>query len=122
MGRSSGGMTGIASSTIHSGRLLERRNAEATFRRFRARAWRCPLLVWMVSRRDSVSASRSIWPRSSLIAAAPIPPLNRSAKPCGEPNRSFISRKSCSSDSIWRGLRSLNVSQARVRRSFASSV
>ncbi len=122
IGRSSGGMTGIASRTIHSGRLVLRRNAEATFRRFRARAWRWPFEVWIVSRSDSASASRSIWPSSSRMAAAPMPPLNRSQKPYGEPNRSFISRNSCSSDSIWRGLRSLKVSQARVRRSIASSV
>ena len=122
MGRSSGGITGIASRIIHSGRLVLRRNAETTFRRFRARAWRWPLLVWMVSRRNSASASRSIFSSRSLIAAAPMPPLKSSAKPCGDPKRSFISRKSCSSGSIWRGFRSLNVSQARVSRSIDSSV
>ena len=122
IGRSSGGMTGIASRIIHSGRLVLRRNADTTFRRFRARAWRWPLLVWIVSRRDSASASRSIFSSSSLIAAAPMPPLKNSPKPWGDPKRSFISRKSCSSTSIWRGLRSLKVSQARVRRSIASSV
>ena len=115
-------MTGTASRIIHSGRLGLRRKADMTFSRLSARACRWPLEVWMVSRSASASLSRSIASSRSRIAAAPMPPLKWSPKPCGEPNRSFISRKSCSSGSIWRGLRSLKVSQARVMRSMASSV
>ena len=49
IGRSSGGITGTASSTIHSGRFFELRNADTTFRRLIALFCFWPLEVLIVS-------------------------------------------------------------------------
>ena len=75
MGRSSGGMTGIASRIIHSGRFSEVMNAFTTFSRLIARCCFWPFEVRMISRRDFASASRSRSLSRSRIASAPMPPL-----------------------------------------------
>ena len=74
IGRRSGGITGMQSSTIPIGLLRVDRNAETTFSRFSARALRWPLPVRMVSRRLRASPSRSKLASRSWIACAPMPP------------------------------------------------
>jgi len=73
IGRISGGMTGIASKIIHSGRLPEARNASTTSKRFRIRTRFCPAAVNNSSFSSAASCSKSIFSRSVLIASAPIP-------------------------------------------------
>ena len=74
IGRRSGGITGMQSSTMPIGLLRVDRNAETTFSRLSARALRWPLPVRMVSRRLRASASRSKLASRSWIAWAPMPP------------------------------------------------
>ena len=81
IGRSSGGITGIASRTIISGLLPDWMNAETTRSRLTARACFWPLAVLIVSESSSRSASRSTWASRSRIASAPIPPRKYSPKP-----------------------------------------
>ncbi len=124
IGRSSGGMTGMASRTIHSGRFSDLMNAFTTLSRLIARCCFWPLDVRMVSRSDSASASRSRSRSRSRIASAPIPPWKYTPKPYEEPNRSLSSRNSCSSLMICFGSSALNVSQvcaSRLRDSSAAS-
>ena len=68
IGRRSGGITGMQSSTMPSGLLVVFRNADTTLSRFSARALRWPLPVLIVSRRFAASASRSKLPTRSWIA------------------------------------------------------
>ena len=75
MGRRSGGITGMASSTIASGRLVVPKNALITFKRFKARDFFWPLPVAITSRKRSASPSRSKVSKRRLIAAAPMPPV-----------------------------------------------
>ena len=81
IGRSSGGMTGTASSTIWSGRLPDWMNAETTFSRLTARACFWPLAVRMVSSSSMRSASRSTCSSRSRMASAPMPPRKYSPQP-----------------------------------------
>ena len=73
-GRSSGGMTGMTSRIIHSGRLSDLRKASTTFNRLMIflRFWSeddsC-----ISERRESASSSRSRRRNSSRIASAPMP-------------------------------------------------
>ncbi len=76
IGRSSGGMTGRTSSTIHDGAVLDLRKASTTRRRLIAFWRRWPLVDFNSSRRRSASLARSIWLSSSRTAAAPMPALN----------------------------------------------
>ena len=74
IGRSSGGITGTASRTIHSGLFSDLMKALTTFSRLIARACFWPLDVWIVSRSEAASAFRSSPLSSSRIDSAPIPP------------------------------------------------
>ena len=74
MGRRSGGITGMQSSTMPIGLFLVDRNADTTFSRLSARALRWPLPVRMMSRSDCASPSRSKLASRSWIAWAPMPP------------------------------------------------
>ena len=74
MGLRSGGITGIASKIIHSGRFPERLNAEMTFSLFTARPRFCPFAVLIISRISSASASTSNVSSISFIASAPSRP------------------------------------------------
>ena len=124
IGLSSGGITGTASRTIHSGLFSERMNAFTTFSRLIARCCFCPFDVAMISRSEAASASRSRSRRRSRIASAPMPPRKYTPKPYGEPNRSFISRKICSSLTTIFGsssLKSSHVCSSRVRASSVAS-
>ena len=58
----------MQSSTMPSGLLVVFRNAETTFSRLSALAFRWPLPVRMISRRLAASASRSKLPTRSWIA------------------------------------------------------
>ena len=69
-----------------SGLLVVVRNAETTLSRLSARVLRWPLPVWMISRSDSDSATRSKVCSRFWIASAPIAPSKYF------PNRIFISR------------------------------
>ena len=72
-GRSSGGMTGMTSRIIHSGRWPLLRKASTTFSRFAALSRRiCELSVFMMMRSSSASSSTSMRDSSSLIASAPM--------------------------------------------------
>jgi len=122
MGRSSGGMTGIASRTICSGRLPDWMNAETTFSRLTARACFWPLAVRICSSSSAASASRSTCSSRSRIASAPMPPRKYSPKPYGEPNRSLSSRNVVSSCSMRLGSISLKSSHTWRMRSAASSM
>ena len=97
IGRSSGGITGTASSTIHSGLFSDVMNAWTTFSRLIARCCFWPFDVLIVSRRVIDSCGRSRSRSSSRIASAPMPPRKYTPKPYGEPKRSLSSRKICSS-------------------------
>src|SRR5215211_7367097 len=120
IGRRSGGRTGMASMTIHSGPLPLTRKASTTLRRLMA-FWRfCPLEEAIVSLRTWASSSRFTWLMRSLIASAPMPPRKYTPRPYSSPKRSFISRKSSSSSTIWRGSRVWNSSQARRMSSICS--
>lgn len=77
IGRSSGGITGITSRIIHSGRSPDFRKASTTSRRRIARTLRCPLLSRSSTRSSSLNLSISICSSSSLIASAPIPARKR---------------------------------------------
>ena len=97
MGRSSGGITGITSRIIQSGRLPERRKADVTRRRLTARLWRWPLAVSITCLSSSASASRSTCMSSSRTASAPVPPLKYTpklsgSKPASRPNMRSICR------------------------------
>ena len=74
IGRRSGGITGIASSTMPIGLFSVLRNALTTFSRFSARVLRCRLPVSICSLRFSASASRSKLSRRFWIASAPMYP------------------------------------------------
>ncbi len=74
IGRSSGGITGIASMIIHSGRFSDVMNALTTFRRLIARCCFWPFDVLIVSRRLPASFTRSRSLSRSRIASAPMPP------------------------------------------------
>ncbi len=76
IGLNSGGITGITSSIIHSGRLPDLRNASTTSRRRVARMRRWPEVSLISLRKLSACDSRSISSSSFLIASAPIPALN----------------------------------------------
>ena len=72
-GRSSGGMTGITSRIIHSGRWPDLRKASTTLSRLAALRRRIWLVsVFMTMRSSSASSSTSMRDSSSLIASAPI--------------------------------------------------
>ena len=73
MGRSSGGMTGITSRIIHSGRLLELRNFSTSSMRFRRRLSAFGPLSIILRRSSSVSVSMSTFSRSVRMASAPMP-------------------------------------------------
>ncbi len=121
IGRSSGGITGTASRTIHSGRFSDLMKALTTFRRLIARCCRCPFEVRIVSRSESASATRSRSLSRSRIASAPMPPRKYTPNPYGEPKRSFISRKICSSGSMCLTSSSRNFSQVCSSRRCESS-
>ncbi|GBD30318.1 hypothetical protein HRbin32_01421 [bacterium HR32] len=70
-------MTGITSSTIHSGRFPLLRKASTTSRRLRILIRFCPLLPRSSARRRLDSSSRSSSMRSSLTASAPMPARKR---------------------------------------------
>ena len=74
IGRSSGGITGTASRTIHSGLFSDLMNAFTTLSRLIARACFWPFDVRIVSRRLLASATRSRSRSRSRIASAPMPP------------------------------------------------
>ena len=86
IGRRSGGMTGMQSSTMPIGLLRVFRKAETTLSRFSARAFRWPLPVRMVSLSCCASPSRSKLASRSWMACAPMPPRKY------RPKRSRISR------------------------------
>ena len=79
-------MTGTQSSTMPAGEFWVVRNADTTLSRLRARVLRWPLPVWMVSRSEVASASRSNDCSRFWIASAPIEPEKYL------PKRFFISR------------------------------
>ena len=120
IGRSSGGITGTVSSTIHSGRFSDLVKADTTFRRLIARACFWPFEVLIVSRSDAASASRSRDRSSSRIASAPMPPVKNSPNPYELPNRSFSSRNRASSLTISCTSSSLNLTHVRSSRSIES--
>ena len=105
MGRSSGGITGRTSMTIHSGLLPDRRKASTTSRRFTTRAFFWPVTVFSSAWSWALSSSRSICCRSFFTASAPMPASKSS---------SYFSRMSrySFSDSSW--LRSRGVSPGSV--------
>ncbi|COV21720.1 Uncharacterised protein [Mycobacterium tuberculosis] len=78
IGRSSGGITGTASSTMPIGELPDCWNAATTFSRLRARSFFCPLPFRMTSRSDSASASMSKFSISFWIDSAPMAPVKYS--------------------------------------------
>ena len=121
IGRSSGGITGTQSSTIHSGLLAEFRNAEATLSRFTARACFWPFEVLIVCSSSSHSASRLTWSSRSRIDSAPMPPRKYSPQPNGEPKRSLSSRKTASSLITSLTFISVKIFQTSSMRSIASS-
>ena len=122
MGRSSGGMTGIASRIMFSGLLSELMNADTTLSRLTARLCFWPFAVRTCSSRSSRSASRSTCSSRSRTASAPMPPRKYSPNPYGEPKRSFSSRKRVSSAMTSFGFISRNRSQTCRMRSAASSM
>ncbi len=77
IGRSSGGITGITSRIIHSGRFPELRNASTTSRRRTALIRRCPVESRISARSSSLSFSRSMSSSRRLTASAPIPAVKR---------------------------------------------
>ncbi len=78
IGRSSGGITGTASSTMPIGELRLVWNAATTLSRLSARSFFWPLPLRMISRRISASASMSkVW-MSFWMASAPIDPTKYS--------------------------------------------
>ena len=78
IGRSSGGITGTASSTMPIGELPDCWKAATTFRRLRARSFFCPLPFRMTSRSVSASASMSKFSISFWIDSAPMAPVKYS--------------------------------------------
>ena len=76
MGRRSGGITGIASRIIHSGRFPDSRNASTTSRRLIILARFCPEDSFKPSFSSTASFSRSMASSSSLMDSAPIPARN----------------------------------------------
>ena len=77
-GRSSGGITGMTSRIIHSGRLVDLRNASITFRRLAYFSFFCADCSPFIRSRSSCdSRSTSIRFSSSLMASAPICARNR---------------------------------------------
>ncbi len=81
-GRRSGGMTGMTSSIIHSGRLPEMRKASTTLRRLESFFRLASELVSRASRRSS---SDSLWtsiPRSISRTASPPIPAEKLSSPC----------------------------------------
>ena len=113
IGRRSGGITGMQSSTMPMGELRVFRNALTTLSRFSARAFFWPLPMRIVSRRLCASASRSKLASRSWMACAPMPPRKY------RPNRSRISRYSSSSPSRSWTFRFLNLLQTSSRRSIS---
>ena len=73
MGRISGGITGITSMIIHSGRLPEVRNASTTSNLLMILARFCPVESARALRRSWESFSRLMERSSSWMASAPIP-------------------------------------------------
>ncbi len=78
IGRSSGGITGTASSTMPIGELPDCWNAATTFSRLSARSFFWPLPFRITSRSASASASMSKFSMSFWIASAPIEPVKYS--------------------------------------------
>ncbi len=115
MGRSSGGMIGTASSTMPSGELSVVKNALTTFNRFKARVFRCPRPVWMISWSFSASPCRSKVCRRRWIDSAPMEPSKYS------PYLSRMARKMCSSPSRSPTLRFLKRSQTSSIWSISAS-
>ena len=73
MGRSSGGITGSTSMTIHSGLLPDRRKASTTSRRLTMRAFFWPEASLSSAWSWADRASRSTSCRSFFTASAPMP-------------------------------------------------
>ena len=121
IGRSSGGITGIASRTMSSGLLSELMKADTTFRRLTARDCFWPLAVFTWSSSSSRSASRSTCSSRSRTDSAPMPPRKYSPQPNGEPKRSFSSRNSVSSATTCLGSIVWKSSQVWRIRSMPSS-
>ena len=82
IGRSSGGMTGSTSSTIHVGLAFDFRKSSTTFRRLIAFCLRWPLEDFDSSRSLYISVVSSMRDSSSRTASAPMPALK------ARPNRS----------------------------------
>ena len=90
IGLRSGGITGITSMIIHSGRLPESLRASITSRRLTILTFFWPLAPLSFSLSSSESCSRSMSQSSFLIASAPMAALNLS------PYSSFFSLYCCS--------------------------
>ena len=95
MGRSSGGSTGSTSRIIHSGRLPLMRNASTISRRLMARRRFWLVLLAMICLSSSLSLSRSISMRSSLMASAPMPTLKSSGLYLSSSSRYSLSVMTC---------------------------
>ena len=96
-GRNSGGITGITSSTIHSGRAAEFRNESISFRRLTSFLRVSSDFVALISSFSFTrSVSRSMFIRICFKASAPIMAVKFS-KPCS----SWASRYSSSDISDW---------------------
>ncbi|CNH70182.1 Uncharacterised protein [Mycobacterium tuberculosis] len=78
IGRSSGGITGTASSTMPIGELPDCWNAATTLSRLSARSFFCPLPLRITSRRFSASASMSKFSINFWIDSAPMAPVKYS--------------------------------------------
>ena len=97
IGRISGGITGTASRTIHSGRFPDRRKASTTSNRLIFLAFFWPLAFLRLFLSSSASASKSISARSSLIASAPIP-TRKFPRPSSEFLYSSVTRRYSASE------------------------
>ena len=78
IGLKSGGITGIASSIIHSGLLSDWMKASITSSLLVILIFFCPVASWSSSWSSSFSFCRSTFTRRSLIASAPIFAVNLS--------------------------------------------
>ena len=94
IGLMSGGITGITSSIIHSGRLPDCLKASSTSRRFKRRMLFCPVASSSSARSSSQVLSRSISQSSFFIASAPMP-ASKSFSYFSRISRYCFSFKSC---------------------------